>query len=219
MASFREIVHRRRSVRGFLPDRAVPKAVIERALALAQQSPSNCNAQPWEIFLVGGNRCQRLRRALLEAANRDQPQAATPDFHGVHRARQIACAVELYQSMEIARDDRVGRQAAFLRNFELFDAPHIALVCMPREFGKQVALDVGCWLMTFLLALEAEGVQSCAQAALRSFPEVVASELSLPPELELMCGVAFGYERPSVPANRARQTRASLTESVVWLDD
>ena len=39
----------RRSVRDFDADRLVPKSLIERAIELAQLSPSACNRQPWRI--------------------------------------------------------------------------------------------------------------------------------------------------------------------------
>ncbi len=222
MSSLEELVARRHSVRGFVNSKPVPREVVQGALELAQRSPSNCNAQPWRIYLVDGERCDRLRRALLQAARAPDPAepvvSATPDFQGIYRQRQVQCAVELYQQMGVARDDRPGRKAAFLRNFELFDAPHVALVCMPKEFGKQVALDVGCWLMTFLLALEERGVQSCAQAALRCFPKVLQQEVGVAPELEVLCGVSFGYEAPDVPANRTRQGRAPISENVTWVE-
>ena len=46
---------------------------------------------------------------------------------------------------------------ATLRNFEFFDAPHVAIVCMQKKFGVRVALDVGAYVQTLLLA--------CARAA------------------------------------------------------
>jgi nitroreductase len=213
MRSFQDVVQARRSVRAFLPDRPVALALLHQALALAQQSPSNCNAQPWSIHLLSGAPCARLRERLVTAAA--QPgRDATPAFQGVHRKRQVACAIELYTQLGVARGDHAGRARALVRNFEFFDAPHLALLYVPSGLGVQVALDAGCWLQTFLLSLENLGVQSCAQASLRSYPDVIAEELGISGEVELLCGVAFGYQDPAAPVNRVRQPRAPLEQNV-----
>ena len=217
-----ETIRRRHSVRGFLPDRPVPRALLLEALELAQQAPSNCNVQPWRVYIASGNRCQRVRAALTVAAQGGQlpaPEDALDQFHAEYRRRQVECAAALYGEMGVARDDYEGRARAMLRNFEFFDAPHVAFVCMDKKFGQRVALDVGTWLQTFLLALAARGVATCAQASLSSYPAIVRHELGIPDDLRILCGVSLGYEDTSAPANRARPGRQTLAENVVLLDD
>lgn len=215
MSDFDEVIRTRRSVRGYT-DREVPVQLIREVLELAQHSPSNCNAQPWRVFIVRGAHKDRLKQRLLAAFDADRPveENPTPGFEGAHRQRQIACAAELYGKMGVLRGDRPGRRHAERRNFEFFDAPHLAVVCMDRSFGLGVALDVGCWLETFLLALWSRGVAACPQASLRAFGELIKEELGIPPELRVLCGVAFGYEDPGVPANGARMTRAPIEDCV-----
>src|SRR5690606_33096128 len=113
--------------------------------------PSNCNAQPWRTFVVGGKRCERLRQRLYDTASGGAPVEvdATPAFEGVYRQRQVACAVALYEKIGVERHDRRGRTDASLRNFLFFDAPHVLVLCMDRRFGVGVALDVGAYLQTF----------------------------------------------------------------------
>jgi nitroreductase len=218
MADFDEVVRARRSVRGF-STRPVPETIVRQALELAQHSPSNCNAQPWRVFVASGERRDRLRQRLLHAFDSGQAvdEVATPRFREEYRKRQIACAVELYGKMGVARDDRPARVAAERRNFELFDAPAVAIVCLRAEFGVGVALDVGCWLQTFLLALQARGVQSCAQASLRAYGTLVQDELGIDPSLRVLCGVSFGYEDESVAANAVRMGRSPADECVTLL--
>jgi hypothetical protein len=218
MPDFDEVVRSRHSVRGFSA-RPVPESVLRQALEAARLSPSNCNAQPWRVFVATGARRDRLRERLLAAFDANQPvdEITTPRFADEYRSRQVACAVELYGKMGVARHDRPGRVAAERRNFELFDAPAVAIVCMRREFGVGVALDVGCWLQTFLLALQAHGVGSCAQASLRAYGELVKDELGIDASLQVLCGVSFGYEDASVGANAARMDRVPVDECVTLL--
>jgi nitroreductase len=177
--------------------------------------------QPWRIFIASGERCQKLRHALVVAATGGQPPA--PDdpidqFGGTYRQLQIECAAALYREMQVERHDQAGRLRAFVRNFEFFDAPHVAMVCMQKEFGIGVAVDVGAWVQTFMLALWARGVASCAQASLRSYPHLVRHELGIPEDLRILCGVSFGYEDFNVPANRTRQMRSAIEQNVTFLD-
>ena len=208
----------RRSVRGYCP-KPVPDDVLHEVLALAQHAPSNCNVQPWRVYIASGEVLRKLRTALVDAATAGQSQAMSSSidtFFGPYRDKQVACAVELYGKMGVARDDRVGRLKAMLRNFEFFDAPHVAYVCMAKSFGIGVALDVGMYVQTLMLAMQSRGIASCAQAALRAFPEVAAAHLGIPDDEQILCGLSFGYEDPEVPANQARQPRDPVESNVVF---
>ena len=177
--------------------------------------------QPWRLFIASGAARDRLRRALCQAvADGQMPDAedALDLFEGAYRKLQVDCAVTMYREMGIARDDYEGRMRATLRNFELFDAPHVAIVCMHRKFGVRVALDVGGYVQTLLLALWSRGVASCAQASLSGYPTIIRRELSIPDELRILCGISFGYEDPAVPANRTRQARDPVAANVTFVD-
>jgi nitroreductase len=137
-------------------------------------------------------------------------------FSGVYRQRQVDCAVELYNNMGIARDDKPGRMRAQLRNFELFDAPHVVFIGMEREFGPTVALDVGMYIQSLMLAMTAYGVGSCAQGSMRYFPNDVREIFGEPASTAILVGISFGYEDPDVAANRTRVGRAPLADSVAF---
>jgi nitroreductase len=210
----------RRSVRGFLP-KPVPRQVLEEVLALAQRAPSNCNVQPWRVYIASGHTIERLRAALVAAAmTADSPAMLAPvdEFFGDYRKKQIACAVELYGKMGVERGDRLGRFNASLRNFQFFDAPHVAYVCMSKSFGIGVALDVGMYVQTLMLVMRSRGIGSCAQASLRAFPGLVGTHLGIPDEEQILCGLSFGYEDPSVAANQARQPRDPISVNVFFRD-
>lgn len=213
-----EAILGRRSVRGFLP-REVPREVLEEVLSLAQHAPSNCNVQPWRVYIALGQTTDRLRAALVDAVRAGEPpRMETPidDFFGTYREKQIACAVELYGNMGVERGDREGRFNANLRNFELFDAPHVAYVCMSERFGIGVALDVGMYVQTLMLAMHSRGIGSCAQASLRAYRALVAEHLDIPEDEQILCGLSFGYEDPDVPANQTRQPRDPISNNVFF---
>ena len=218
MPDFDQTIRARRSVRAFQRT-PVSDAVVRECLELAQTSPSNCNVQPWRVFVASGAVRDRLSAHLVEAVKRNvmgEYEDPIDTFPGEYRAKQVACAVEMYGNMGVARGDTEGRFRANLRNYEFFDAPHIAIVCMDKSFGLGVALDVGMWVQTFMLALASRGIGSCAQASLRAYPEVIRTELGIPDSLRVLCGVAFGYEDETAQVNRTKQPRDTIDANVVF---
>ncbi len=215
--SLAEALRQRRSVRGYRPD-PVPQAVLDEVFGLAQLAPSNCNIQPWKVFVASGAMRDELRSRMVAHVTRGDPVQPDfehlPNFEGVYRKRQVDCAVELYNNMGIARDDREGRARASLRNFELFDAPHVAFIGMERQFGVTVALDVGMYIQTLMLVMTSFGIGSCAQGSMRYYPQDVRDLFGEPDSTAILCGISFGYEDESVAANRTRVGREPLGESV-----
>ncbi len=207
----------RRSVRGFV-DRPVSPDVLEAIFSLAQHAPSNCNIQPWQVWVASGEVRDTLRERLVDKVSQGIPFApdyeSLPRFEGVYRERQVDCAMALYGNMGIAREDREGRRRAELRNFELFDAPHVAFIGMERDFGVTVALDVGMYVQSLLLAMTAHGVGACAQGSMRYYPDDVRELLGIPESTAIVLGISFGYEDRDVAANRTRVGRVPLGASV-----
>lgn len=215
--SLKDAIEGRYSVRGFKPE-PVPQETLDAVFSLAQQAPSNCNIQPWKVFVASGEVRDELRRRMVENVKAGKPiqpdYEHLPRFDGIYRNRQVECAVELYNSMGIARDDREGREWANLRNFELFDAPHVAFIGMERDFGVTVALDVGMYIQTLWLTMTAYGIGACAQGSMRYYPDDVREIFGEPESTAILCGISFGFEDTDVPANRTRTTRAPLGENV-----
>lgn len=217
--SLESALRERRSVRGYLPD-PVPDAVLREVFELAQTAPSNCNVQPWQVYVASGATRDELRRRFTEGVA--SGKAMTPDIGflpalaGTHRTRQVECAQALYGAMGIARDDKAGRMRATLRNFELFDAPHVCFIGMDRAFGKLMALDVGMYTQTLMLVMAAHGIGSCAQGSMGYYPQDVREVFGIDDNIAILFGISFGYEDTTVAANQARTVRAPLGESVVF---
>jgi hypothetical protein len=196
----------------------VPREVLERIFEVAQRTPSNCNIQPWKVFVASGAARDRIRRKLIDRVMSGTPM--NPDFdypgkfEGEYRKRQVECAVAMYSCMGITREDAAGRARASLRNFELFDAPHVAFIGMHKAFGTTVAIDVGMYAQSLMLAMRAHGVASCSQGSMRYYPDIVREEFPGNDDIRILFGMSFGYEDPDVPANRTRTTRESIETAV-----
>jgi len=214
-----EAIYSRRSVRGYL-DKEVPADVLNRIFEVAQMAPSNCNVQPWKVFVASGALKDRLKKQMVEnTINRIEPNPDYPyrgTFEGEYRKRQVDCAVALYNNMGIERDDKEGRLRAIVRNFEFFDAPYIAFLGMNPAFGTTVALDVGMYAQSLMLTMVAFGLHSCPMGTMRNYPDMVREAFDIQDDTKILFGLSFGYEDTAVAANKTRTAREPISASVVF---
>lgn len=200
----------------FLRDKPVPRELLDEAVVLAMQAPSNSNIQPWRLFITSGPCRDRLVETLLEAAS-----AGFPDSMGIPEAflplRQELGAL-VYGAMGIARHDAEARRLARLRNWEFFRAPVGAVVCMHRDLGLVDSLGVGMFLQTLVLALTERGLGTCVQVSIAEFPETVRAALHIPDELTVLCGLSIGYADPTFEGNSFAVPRNPVEANVEFLD-
>ena len=217
--SLLEAISRRRSVRGYL-DKEIPQETLDRIFEIAQLSPSNCNVQPWKVYVASGDLKDRLKQQMVDSMMNEVPPNPDYEYRGdfkdEYRERQVECAMALYNNMGIEREDREGRKRAVMRNFEFFDAPYIAFIGMSPDFGATVAIDVGMWAQTLMLTMVAFGLHSCPMGTMRSYPDLVREAFEVEDGTRILFGLSFGYEDPEVPANETRTTRAPISSSVYF---
>jgi nitroreductase len=214
-------VRDRYSARRFRPD-PVPEGTLTRILELAQQTPSWCNCQPWQLVVTRGAGTERLRAALYAHAHsgaRAQPDFAFPAaYQGVYRDRRKVCGVQLYQALGIGRDDRAAAAGQALENFRLFGAPHVAILTTEADLGVYGAIDCGLYVQTFMLAARSLGVDTIAQAALASYPDLLRALLDLPEQRKVVCGISFGFADRDDPIHAYRTERAAIADAMRFVD-
>ena len=214
-----QTVESRVSCRGFKKDPA-EQALLQEIFTKAQQSPSNCNVQPWQVLVVSGKKKDELKNKLIQ--NVMQQQKPNPDFNwnvaytGEHRDRQFGAANALYSAMDIGREEKQKRQMAMLRNWAFFDAPHVAIFTLDKYLDIMGAVDMGIYAQTLSLLLQEQGISSCMQGALGQFPGPIRDMFELPEERGILFGMSFGYADDNANVNKARTDRAELGESVIF---
>src|SRR6516162_3503281 len=216
MFDLEQIIRERHSTRLFLPQ-PVPRGLVDEALALAVQAPSNSNIQPWHVVFASGPRRDRLVKTLLEEAQRRPPNI--PPLPESFKHFRSELGAEVYGAMGITREDKAGHTAAVLRNWEFFRAPLAGIVCMHKDLGLTDALGVGMFLQTLLLALTARGLATSLEVSIAGYPEIVRAQLAIPEDLSILCGVAIGYPDPDFAANKLHVDREPIGKNVVFLDN
>ena len=216
--TFEEILESRRSCRAFLQE-PLDRSVIERILAMAQRTPSWCNAQPWKLIIASGSATEDFRQGLLEHVASFKPAPDIPfprEYQGVYLDRRRACGMQLYEAVGVARGDREGSGRQARENFRFFGAPHVAIVTSDAALGAYGTVDCGAFVTTFLLSAASLGVASIAQAALAFYSPFVRAHFDIPDERVVVCGISFGYADPAHAANSFRTSRAEIDEVVDW---
>ncbi|GGS20623.1 oxidoreductase [Streptomyces humidus] len=213
----KDAVLARRSVRGFL-DTPVDQAVLEGVLSTACRAPSGGNLQPWRLHVLTGSPLDQLKKLISDrlkaGGTPDEPEYPIypSPLSSPYRDHRYRTGEQLYAALGIARDDKAGRARQFARNFELFGAP-VGLFCyVDRQMGAAQWSDLGMYLQTVMLLLQAEGLASCPQEAWSVYHRTVAEVTQPPTHHVLFCGMAIGYEDTAHPVNRLRTERAPLRD-------
>ncbi len=201
------------SCRGFTAD-PVPDDDLRAILAAAVRTPSWCNVQPWQVDVVSGEAMDRLRADIVADTSLGSDYPFPPGYDGVHQQRRREVGWQLYEAVGVAKGDRDGSAREMLRNFEFFGAPHVAIISAPTALGPYAAIDCGLFVQSFLLAAQARGVATVAQAALAQKAEFLRGWLGLPDDRSVVCGISFGYADPAHPANSFRAGRAEIDDLV-----
>jgi nitroreductase len=213
------LLESRHSVRAFRPE-PLDRATLAAMFAAAQRAPSWCNIQPWRVAITEPPATARVSAALVAAAKSGLPRAELPyplDYPEPYKDHRRACGHALYSAMGIGREDKAKRYDAWLRNYEVFDAPHLAVVACDRRLGPYPFVDVGVWLGYLFAAAAAAGVATCAMASIGAYPDVLRRELPIAETDVILFGIALGREDTDAPANRCRTSRDAIDRNVTFV--
>lgn len=125
--TIKTLMRARHSTRAFL-NQPVSAADIEDLLDTARLAPSGANTQPWQVADLTGHAKQQLAEAIQQAFFNGE--ASHPDdnyyptqWRAPYTERRQACGLQLYQSLQIARGDKVAQKAQWAANYRAFDTP------------------------------------------------------------------------------------------------
>jgi len=215
--NYDEVVLGRRSIRAF-QQRAVPRSVIEEVIALAIRAPSSMNTQPWHLHVLTGEPLDRIRAENTERMLNGVPPAKESrgigSYEGDHRQRQIDIAVQLFEAMGIARDDKAKRQDWVLRGFRQFDAPVSIVVTYDKVLreGDIAQFDCGALVNSLVNAAWSRGLGCVVNSQGIMHSSAVREHAQIPEDQVVMICVAMGYPDEAFPANAVVSRRRAVTE-------
>ena len=221
LSSLESLLDSRISCRAY-EDRQVPRDVINEILRLAQKTPSWCNTQPWQVAITEGEGTEKFRAGLgaYVMANPQESDFEFPrEYQGVYKSRRFDCAMALYSSVGIEHGDRAGSGAQTMKNFELFGAPHVAIITTDEALGTYGAVDCGLYVNSFLLAAQSLGVATIPQAALAGCSKFIHEHFGIDDTRKVVCAISFGYADTEHPVNGFRTDRDDVDNVVQWMSN
>ncbi|MBB3280102.1 nitroreductase [Mitsuaria sp. BK037] len=198
----------RHSMRAFLPT-PVPRALIEELLAVAARAPSGTNTQPWQVHVLTGGAKERLV-ARIQSVYDDPEELATHSEEYAYYPREWVSPYidrrrkvgwDLYGLLGITKGDKLRMHEQHGRNYRFFDAPVGLMFTIDRVMQQGSWLDYGMFLQNIMVAARGRGLHTCPQAAFTQFHRVIAEELGLAPNQQVVCGMSLGYADPAAIEN------------------
>src|SRR5438477_11340063 len=217
-----QLLAERYSCRAFKPD-PVPRATIERMLKVAQRTASWCNSQPWQVVIASGEAKEKFRKAIYaEAASgaKDDHDFTPPrEYLGVYLERRRESGFQLYNTLGIIRGDRMAYAKQALENYNFFGAPHVAIIHTDEPLGIYGAVDCGAYVSNFMLAAQALGLGTIPKAALARHSKLIRRHFNLPDDRRVVCGISFGFADHAHLVNSYRTSRATVADTVTFVDE
>jgi nitroreductase len=211
---YNDIVHERRSIRGYL-QKPVPRELIEEIIDLAKRAPSSMNTQPWHFHVITGEPLERIRKGntekMMSGSAVDREIKMNHGYEGPHRERQIEIAVQLFEAMGIARDDKPKRLDWVMRGFRQFDAPVSIVITVDKALADDTIAHFDCGAATYGLVLAAwsKGLGSVINGQGIMQSSVVRENANIPEDEVIMTCVAMGYPSDEFVANEVKSRRVA----------
>ncbi len=216
-----EAIKQRKSIRDF-KDEQVPQSVLREILEVACRAPSAMNTQPWEFIVVANDALEEIKRALVEkllAGEKPHSEHSVVGWptESVYRRRQVDLAKNLFQLMDIQREDADKRSQWLQRGFKFFNAPAVIIICVDRMLTAGTPIfDIGAVSQNICLAALAFGLGTCIEDQGVMYPEVLRKFCSIPESKQIVIAIAIGYPNWDFPANRLETPRESLDTLTTW---
>jgi nitroreductase len=211
---YNDIVHERRSIRGY-QQKPVPRELIEEIIDLAKRAPSSMNTQPSHFHVITGEPLERIRKGntekMMSGSAVDREIKMNHGYEGPHRERQIEIAVQLFEAMGIARDDKPKRQDWVMRGFRQFDAPVSIVITVDKALADDTIAHFDCGAATYGLVLAAwsKGLGSVINGQGIMQSSVVRENANIPEDEVIMTCVAMGYPSDEFVANEVKSRRVT----------
>ena len=212
-----EALNTRLTARAFL-DKPVPGDTLRQILEGAKRAPSGGNLQPWHVWVLGGDEMVRFKAMMREKISANPRGEGTeykiypPELSEPYKARRFKVGEDMYATIGVTREDKMGRLLQFARNFEFFGAPCALFFAIDRQMQQGQWADLGMFMQSIMLLAREHGLHTAPQEAWAIWHKTLGEFLPIPPNLMLFCGMGVGYLDEKAPINGLRSDRAPLEE-------
>ncbi len=207
---FKNIIDNRYSSRSF-SDKQVSLDVLKQIISDAQTTASWVNSQPWKVYIATGEKLTAIKKKHLELIAAGRPSSPVFPVLGRnlwHQDQQENMAAWSQEKEDFQHlPDKIFRQL----NETLFSAPAIIYFAIPKNSPDWSKFDIGAFVQTATLSAINQGLNTMIAYEFVKFPEVLAEDLTVDEDYQIVIGIAVGYEDDHI-ANNFRSSRRPLDD-------
>ena len=218
-----EAIVGRQSIRAFDSTREVSDDLIMHLIDIAGRAPSGSNIQPWQVYVVRGDRKEKITAAcskrFLGGDEGDAEYHYYPkNWRQPYIGRRRETGFGLYGLLGIDKADTEAVQRYRVTNYQFFGAPVALFFTIDRDMELGSWLDYGMFLQSLMLAAREEGLETCPQAAFCPYYDSVMPLLEAPDEQMLVCAMSLGYPATDALVNTFRTSRLAANTFTRFVD-
>ena len=213
-----EAIKSRKSIRGYKPN-PVPEEILREILEVSSYAPSANNTQPWECTVITGEVMDKIKQANIEKFNsgeRAQMHGGRGVYTGIYRERQVTLAIQLFQLMDITREDKEKRTEWMKRGYRFFDAPAAIIISVDESLGEAAEFDIGTITQTIALAALNYGLGTCIEDQGVMYPDVIRKFTGIPESKRMVICLGIGYPDWDFRANKVQSEREPMENITTW---
>lgn len=212
-------INERKSIRGYL-NKEVEADLISKILSAATRSPSATNIQPWHIYAVTGEALERIKIGnKKEFLSQADPTMKEPPIEGVYKLRRQKLAKDLFNLLEIKREDKAKRRNWTLEGYGCFDAPALLVISTKDNLlsGVWSLLAIGSLIQSICLVSKEYGLGTCISEQSVAYHNVIKGNLPLEEDETIIIGITLGYEDNDFPGNSLISERAPVEDVLTFV--
>ena len=208
---FNELMKERHSARDF-QSKEIPEETLKEIIKTALDSPSWCNSQPWNVYVVTGKPLEEIKKIWI--SKNDEKIKGYSDLPPVHRTEfSERCQKNMEEEFKLIKEktNDPEMEAFWRKNIECFNAPAIVYLTLNKGHSKWSCYDLGGFGMALMLAAKDLGVDSVVAYELVKYPDVLRQYVKIPENEDIAVGIALGYENDNI-VNKFRAKKSTLDD-------
>lgn len=209
----KEAINTRKATRAMLSN-PISEVTITELIEMAGKAPSWANSQPWEVYVVTGEKLvnlkMRWKKEFSQGIPPARPDISAPghtDWDKVVRCREnmIQRKKHCLEKMDISGEQHDKYIMDLMINF--YNAPVCIYLGLHQSLGAYSFYDIGAYSQTLMLAATERGIQSMPAFSLVYFGDILHEELNIPDDISLFMGIGLGYADDSHIMNKPNSER------------
>ncbi|KRL91029.1 nitroreductase [Lactobacillus kalixensis] len=189
---FEEVYKKERVTRKFT-NRKVSDKLIIKVVKDAQHSPSLLNSQPWRAYAITDNALENFKKESQK--RNDDGVEPNEDF-----ASMLSLDWDTFPSQNMA--NMGAAQAYFFRNkidlfnksnYEMFNAPAIVFLTVPKVSPAWSVFDLGIFAQSLMLSAINNGLAVMPAHSLVSYPDLARKYAGIPEDESVGMAIGLGY--------------------------